>query len=468
MRTLQPSTITLPHLWLNTASSTALHQQLTQALREAMEQGMLKPGSRLPASRDAAAQLGLGRNTVVDAYAQLLADGLLETHGRHGTFVAALAKVQPSRRKAPLQVTQGLTHVTSAAQPVADWCLGQACVQLMPLQTWRSACKEAGRHLPPSGYGDPRGEPALRQSIADWLRLQRGVNYEADQIVVTQGAGAAIGMLASVLIKPGDICAVEQPGYSRAVQAFQSMGAQLRSLAVDHKGADIAAAFVGIAPAVLHLTPAHQYPMGGRLSGYRRAQLAQRVREHHSLVIENEYDHEFIHEGQNHAPLAARLPEHTVLVSTFAKAISPSLRLGFVAAPPEIAQALAGYIESKRLHVSWPVQASVQWLLQSGELQKHLRRVRRYYAQLRSRLLSQLRLQCPDLHISGYEGGLHLVLRCASPTKTARMIAQLKKHGIALQTARDFGGDEEALLLAYGHMDDLSLAQSLLYLQAFK
>jgi GntR family transcriptional regulator / MocR family aminotransferase len=463
----------LPEVFLDTTLPQALNAQLVQGLRQAIAGGVLRPGAKLPPSREAALQLSVGRNTVVDAYAQLVAEGLLETRGRGGSYVAQpllaqkkvnLVRTQGAADPMRLLVTQRLQLCAlEASSPTMDWRLGQACVQLLPLKVWRAANKEAGRHLPPSDYGDPSGLLALRQSIADWLSKERGVHYSAQQIVVTQGAGSAIDLLAALLLKPGDVCAVETPGYPRAAAAMRRAGAQLREVAVDAQGMRISEAFAGKAPVLLHLTPSHQYPLGGRLSGARRRELAQLVMKHGSLLIENEYDHEFIHDGQNHAPLAASLPGHAVLVSTFAKAISPSLRLGFVAAPLAIAQALAQKIEQERLHVSWPVQCAVQWLLQSGQLQKHLRRVRRYYAQLRSELLLQIAQECPQLRVSGQEGGLHVVLRSNKPahqTDTLQMMKNLSQQGVIFNNLRDFGGEQDALLLAYGQMTPATVKQT--------
>jgi GntR family transcriptional regulator / MocR family aminotransferase len=454
----------LPEIALDALSHQPLYAQLVQALRATISSGLLISGAKLPPSREAALQLGIGRNTVVDAYAELLADGLIETRGRAGSFVSdnkRLPRLVSSATSLPFKpkLTTRLVAANQEVQPRLDWRLGQACAQLLPINAWRTASKEAGRYLPPSGYGDPRGALGLRQAICHWLSKERYANYSNEQIVVTQGAGAAIDLLSALLLREGDVCAVEQPGYPRAAQAMQAAGAHVRFVPVDPQGMCVDQAFDGATPVLLHLTPSHQYPLGGRLSGARRRLLIQLIQRHRSLLIENEYDHEFIHEGQNHAPLAASLPEHALLVSTFAKAISPSLRLGFVAAPLEIANALAAKIEHERLHVSWPVQCSVQWLLQSGQLQKHLRRVRRYYAQLRGQLLLQLKKECPELRISGQGGGLHVVLRLATPSQTAHLLAQLRKQGVVFHTVKDFGGTEEALLLAYGHMTDTSLAE---------
>lgn len=441
--------------------SEPLNAQLTASLRDAVRQGRLAPGWRLPPTREAARQWGVGRNTVVDAYSELAAEGLLEPRGRLGTYVAPLverAEASPTAR--PLVVRRMAHTADGIVAPARDWRLGQSGAQLLPLNVWRTACREAGRHLPPSGYGDPRGVAGLRESIAIWLQRHRGTQHDAQQIIVTQGTGAALELLARVLVRPGDLCAVESPGYPRATAAFASAGGTVRPVPVDGQGMLVGTAFAGRAPTVLHLTPAHQYPAGGRLSGARRAELAGLVAKHGSLVIENEYDHEFIYEGQNHAALAAVLRDHTVLVSTFAKAVSPALRIGFVAAPVAVADALAQAVERDRLHASWPVQISLQWLLVSGELQRHLRRVRRHHASQRDRLLVAIKHACPDLHLRGHEGGLHVVLSTGDPTGDARLSERLRRRGVALQTLKDFGGSNDEVLLSYGHMSPRDIEQA--------
>jgi GntR family transcriptional regulator / MocR family aminotransferase len=436
----------------------SLKEQLARSLRQAIFSGTLPQGFKLPPSREVALQLAIGRNTVVDAYAQLLAEGLIETQGRHGSMVAAVTQANKPPKKAKTQ-DKSTNH-----DPAKDWRLGQACVQLLPLKAWRAASKEIGRHLPPTGYGDPRGELGLRIAIATWLRQQRGVSYEPSQIVVTQGASMAVDLLMQLLLSQGKICVVESPGYPRAQASAQRLSAVVRKVPVDAQGMRISEAFLGHPPALIHLTPSHQYPLGSRLSGTRRRELIQLARRHGSWIIENEYDHEFIYEGHNYAPIAAALPEQTVLVSTFAKAISPSLRLGFIAAPLSVAQGLAELVEAQRLHVSWPVQRLIQALLQSGELQKHLRRVRRHYAGMRQALLGLLSDHCPRLHVSGHAGGLHVVLHAATETSNRKLAARLHQTDVVFQTLQDFGVDRPTLLLAYGHMQqqDLSQAVSLL------
>lgn len=431
--------------------------RLACALSQAIRDGRLPAGSRLPPTRDAALQLGLGRNTVVDAYAELTAEGLLESRGRLGTFVAPRARAVLRPAQAPPRVVRRLpqrpTAPAASAEASQDWRLGQSGTQMLPLEVWRAACREAGRHLPPSGYGDPQGLAALRESIAAWLRRHRGTQHQATQIVITQGAGRAVELLARTFVRPGDLCAVESPGYPRALAAFESARGTIVRMPVDEQGAVVHAAFANGAPGILHLTPANQYPLGGRLCGPRRAELAALASKASTLVIENEYDHEFIYEGQNHAPLAAALAEQTVLVSTFAKSVSPALRIGFVAAPQRVADALAATIASEGLHASWPVQVSLQWMLASGELQRHLRRARRHHASQRAHLLAAIRQACPKLQLHGIEGGLHLVLTLGRKELDRKLAQELRERGVALQTVGDFGGSTDEVLMGYGHME---------------
>lgn len=413
------------------------------------------PGSRLPPTRDAAHQLQLGRNTVVDAYAELVSRGLLDPRGRAGTFVADLGLgMFPASTNQPKLLGRLTREEGASATGPHDWRLGQSGTQLMPIEIWRAACREAGRYLPPAGYGDPEGYAPLRTAVATWLNSHRGTRHQAEHIVITQGAGAALDLLARALIKPGDLCAVENPGYMRARTALAAAGGNIISVPVDQQGMVVSRAFAEGAPAVIHLTPAHQYPMGVRLSGARRTELSAMVAEHGTLLIENEYDHEFIYEGQNHTALAASLPEHTVLVGTFAKAISPALRIGFVAAPLLVIDALTTLIRQEKLQATWPAQISVHWLLSTGELQRHLRRVRRHHAQQRNRLLTAIRQQCPALGIRGQDGGLHLVLSLGKTELNQQLAVELRLRGVLLQSVKDFGGQSDELLLGYGHMSE--------------
>ena len=460
-------------LELDRAAGAPVFRQMARQLREKIVSLALSPGTRLPPSRELAIQLGVARNCVIDAYDELIAEGLLEGRGRHGTFVAASAPAAKGTAVAPSSTpwlvrrmcADALGAPARPASASLDWRPGQASARTLPLDVWRNACREAGRNLPPQGYGDPRGEPGLRRAIADWLCEHRSVNVEPEQIVVTQGTGHALHLAAQALLREGDLCATEDPGYAGATSAFSRAGASLRYVPVDAEGIVVERVVEdGAVPGLVHVTPAHQYPMGGRLSGPRRRALVELARARGMLILENEYDCEFHYAGTNHPPIFSHAPESTLLLSTFAKAVSPSLRLGFIVAPPNAAAALAALIERERTHVSWPVQKIVETLLVSGELDRHLRRVRRHYGAMRGAIRERLMPYADVITLGGDEGGLHVVISGRDDAFDRDLRAALRSNGVVFNDVRDFvmlESDPNGFLLGYGHMDSEALTQSL-------
>ena len=465
-------------LELDRASGVPVFRQIARQLRERISSHALLPGTRLPPTRELAIQLVVARNCVVDAYDELIAEGILEGRGRHGTFVAASvpavqgAAVGPSWTPLLLQrlSADALRAPDRPDSASLDWRPGQASARTLPLDVWRNACREAGRHLPPQGYGDPRGEPGFRRAIADWLYEHRSINVEPEQIIVTHGTGHALHLAAQALLREGDLCATEDPGYAGAASAFLRRGASLRCVPVDAEGVVVERIVEDDSvPALIHVTPAHQYPMGGRLSGPRRRALVELARMRAMLILENEYDCEFHYAGTNHPPIFSHAPESTLLLSTFAKAVSPSLRLGFVVAPPDAAATMAASVECERTHVSWPVQKVVEMLLVSGELDRHLRRVRRHYGAMRDAIRERLTPYADVVTLRGDEGGLHVVISGRNGAFDRDLRAALRSQGVVFNDVRDFTRFEstpDGFLLGYGHMDSETLTQSLDVLEA--
>jgi GntR family transcriptional regulator / MocR family aminotransferase len=305
----------------------------------------------------------------------------------------------------------------------------------------------------------------LRRAIVDWLAEHRSVRVSAEQIVVTHGTGQALDLIARALARPGDCCATEDPGYAGAALAFSRAHAVLRYVPVDSDGILAQQAFSGEpAPVLLHITPTHQYPMGGRLSGPRRRALIEAARAHGTLILENEYDCEFNYAGTPYPPIFNSAPESTMLLSTFSKAVSPALRLGFVAGSSEAATEVAGLVERERLHVSWPAQKLMEALLRSGAIDRHLRRVRRHYAVLRDLMRSRLMRYRELIEILGDQDGLHVVVRGRTRQVDLSLLAALRSKGVRLDTVHNFATGEptsDGFLFAYGHMNRSMLVTAL-------
>jgi GntR family transcriptional regulator/MocR family aminotransferase len=452
-------------------SSVPVPRQLAEQLKSAILAGEIKHGSRLPPSRELAGQCGISRNAVVEAYAELAAGGLLQTRGKGGSFVLypRVASSSGVPGKTHRESPKVVSRLEPPVQPVPhefDLRPGQVAAQRLPEDIWRSACREAGHKLPPTGYGDPRGDLSLRRAVVAWLRRERSIDVTTEHIVITSGSSHAINIIARALLREGDICAVEDPGYPLAIQAFRRAGAAISGVSVDlEEGLAVDQVFQSqIKPHLIHVTPNHQYPLGGRMSGIRRSQLIEGARRHQVLILENEYDHEFIHAGLNLPPLFAIAPEQVAMVSTFGKSISPSLRLGFIAAERRICDGIAELIDRDRQHVSWPVQQIVNWLLRSGELERHLRRVRRHYARLRGLILERLDPLLPRVSVRGHEGGLHVALLFPSKEVCDSAHSRLTEAGVLMDQLSTYSISQSSihgLLMGYGHLNEKSLVEAL-------
>ncbi len=459
-------------LELDRRSDVPTFRMVAEQLRARIYDGTLPGGARLPPSRQLAAQFGIARNCIVEAYDELIADGLVEGRGRHGTFVASGASKIKNGKSGKISTPvvlrrhgQQSENDVDPRKAVLDWRPGQAHAHTLPLEAWRTACREAGRNLPPQDYGDPRGDIGLRRAIVEWLLEHRSVRVTVEQIIVTQGTGQALDLIARALVRPGDWCATEDPGYANAALSFSRAGALLRHVPVDENGMGVEEAFSGdMTPVLLHVTPTHQYPLGGRLSGPRRRALIDAARTYGTLILENEYDCEFNYAGTSYPPIYSSAPESTLLLSTFAKAVSPALRLGFVAAPYNAATALADLIEHERLHTSWPAQKVMESLLRSGELDRHLRRVRRHYAAMRDLIRSRLERFHGRIAVLGDEGGLHVVVRGGTHKIDCMLQAVLRTRDIRFDTVRQFATtnlNTDGFLFAYGHMSRSMLITSI-------
>lgn len=341
-----------------------LSRQLYQALRQRVLDGRLGSGTRLPATRDMAAALAVSRNSVVRAYDQLYAEGYIESRVGDGTYVSQLPKLSTKLSTGlSLGFSTGLSTKTgdctedlsskvihtdvlerlennhlSVHEPRAPraFQVGIPAFDLFPFEVWAKLQAGFWRNPDPASlsYGDPAGEPLLRELIATYLRRSRGLSCVAEQIVITSGAQQAISLCAQLLLAPGDGVAVENPGYRAAGKAFAMAGAKVHGVGVDHDGLQCAALAQLSNCRLSYVTPAHQYPTGVTLSLARRLELLAWAERNDSWIIEDDYDGEYRYSGAPLAPLAALDRSGRVLyVGTFGKVAFPALRLGYLVLP---------------------------------------------------------------------------------------------------------------------------------------
>ncbi|WP_188908475.1 MocR-like pyridoxine biosynthesis transcription factor PdxR [Aureimonas endophytica] len=380
-------------------------RQLYLALRDAIMTGTLRPGHRLPSTRLAMREWGLSRGLVAEAYELLMAEGYAEARHGSGTYVAAdlpealpgapsiarKAAASPPRRFAP-QAERLLRSPGPPERRTLPFAAGRV---LHDKRTANLLRRIAARHLDfgSDGYGDPQGLPSLRQGIADYLAASRGVRCTAAQIFVTAGTQQALDLACRVLIAPGDAVLIEDPCYPPARAVFTLNGARLIGLPVDQHGLRIDS-FDKAAerPAAVYVTPSHQYPLGATLSLQRRLQLLQLARETGCWIIEDDYDSEFRYEGAAIASLQGLDGDGRVLYAgTFSKALLPSIRLGYLVVPSDLAPAFRAVRPALDVFPPSLPQRIVADYLGEGHFAAHLRRLRESFRASRDDLVGRLK-----------------------------------------------------------------------------
>ncbi|MFE4632600.1 PLP-dependent aminotransferase family protein [Streptomyces sp. NPDC056773] len=406
---------------------------LADRLRAAIADGTLAVGSRLPASRVLAAELRVSRGLVTEAYQRLAETGQVAGRGRAGTVVVAAPVTErpPRARPAGPGSTSpatspagpftpgprgGLVDALRAAPCRIDLSPGAPDLTAFPRTAWLQAERRVLAELTPAdfGYGNPQGAPALREAIVGWLALNRGIRAAPDEVVVVAGVAQALGLLAQVLRAEGvRRVAVEDPGSLGARQQLEHGGMEILPVPVDGGGIDTAALAAGPAQAVV-LTPAHQFPTGVVLDGERRRELLGWAAAG-GVVIEDDYDAEHRYDRAPVPALRALLPEAVCYTGSVSKLLAPALRLGWLLVPPRRLEAV---IEAKRYaDLGNPVLAQLVLarLMASGELERHLRFVRRRHRARRDAMLRAIAAELPGARVHGAAAGLHLMVTFEGP-----------------------------------------------------
>lgn len=435
------------------AAPAPLSVQIVGQLRTAMSDGRLAAGERLPSTRALATTLGVSRTVVTGAYAQLFAEGWIE--GRHGsgTYVADGA----SRADAG-DGKDGRTAGAWAGRPRAGEPAGPAgpLIELRPgipwvagidRAAWRRAWRSAGTEAP-AAAAEPQGSPALRAALTGYLRRSRAVRCAPEQIMVTRGVAGSLGLIAAALLRPGDKVGVEEPGYPAARAVFAAHGASLVPCPVDADGLITSALPAGLR--MIYITPAHQYPLGGRLPVPRRRALIAWARATGALIVEDDYDGEFRYDVGPLPALFGMDPGVVVYLGTTTKILTPALRVGWLVAEPELVARLVEVAAGLGEWAGGPAQRAVLSMIGAGDLERHIRRMRHEYARRRAAMTGVLGGGAAG-RLLGDEAGMHMVLQTARDAEEIATAAW--RRGVAVATvARYFAGPvtTNGLVLGYG------------------
>jgi len=409
-----------------------LYWQLYLHLRAAILSDRFKKGMKLPSTRALASELHVSRNTVVNAYEQLFAEGYLESIAASGTFVASVLPDQylalPTVPGSPTKPTSSThprlskigaalvaapapnTSTTSIYRPRA-FRTGMPALDAFPYELWAKLVARQARQATADTlmYQDPAGYPPLRAAIAQHITVTRRVRCTPDQIMIVAGSQGALDLVARLLLNPGDVAWMEDPGYPGAHGALLGAGAQIVPVPVDHEGLQVDLGIAqGPAARLVYLTPSHQFPLGVTMSLARRLAVLDWAKRSGAYILEDDYDSEYRFAGRPLAALQGLDEANCVIYSgTFSKTLFPALRLGYLILPPALVDAFLAARRFTDIHPPHLEQAVLAAFIGEGHFGRHLRRMRNLYAERRATLLRAL--DKLPLEVYAAETGMHCI-----------------------------------------------------------
>ncbi len=475
---------------LHAASHESLQAQLFDQFVSRIIDGRLKPGTRMPATRQLASDLGISRNTVVLAYERLMAEGYIDMRRPQGTFVVehghgapgvtkAKAKADPPRsdaaaadvQRAPMCFDGRMHHLRPphGGALAFDFWVGRPDPRLFPAQAWRKLVEQSLSDIQhgDGSYGEPAGLDRLRAAVAKHVGAARGIVCGPEDVVITNGIQEGINISCRLLLAHDTTIAMECPGYLGAAHVFSSYGAGLLSVRVDDEGA-VPDGLDG-ACRLAYLTPAHQYPSGVAMSPQRRQAWLRWARDCGGYLIEDDYDSDFYYDGAPQPAMKAD-DEHgcVIYLGTFSKSLSAGLRVGYMIVPPRLRD---GATTAKGLMTNgspWLVQASLAGFVDSGEYAHHLRRLRKQYAARRDILRASLARCFGTDESAGAQAGMHVLWQAPAHLPAAADIEHLARaNGVGVYSlescnvwsdrAAPHTNLRHALLLGYAALDETEI-----------
>ncbi|WP_307717537.1 PLP-dependent aminotransferase family protein [Streptomyces sp. V4I23] len=410
-------------LGMDRSSDTPMHVQLEGALRDAIRSGRFADGTKLPASRVLAAELSCSRWVVVEAYQQLTAEGYLQARAGGGTVVVS---PPPPAGDIPR------TPVPAPPAVLVDFEPGLPDLAAFPRSAWLRALQHTVRSLPHHdlNYGADAGVPLLRRVLSEHLARTRGVRTDADGVLVCAGVTHGLTLLCEVLRERGHRqVAVEDPGWPRLSKAVRRAGLTPVQVPVDEEGLVVDALWRTSARAVL-ASPAHQFPAGVVLSPSRRTALLDWARECDAVVFEDDYDAEYRYDRRPVGALQGLAPDRVAYLGTVSKTLGPGVGIGWLVAPRELRPALVGLRDCGDPVPATLDQMALAHLIESGSLDRHLRRTRSSYVERLNTLRTALAEHLPGARIQGVDAGLHLTLLLPDDADEAALVREARRLGV--------------------------------------
>lgn len=467
-------------------AQTAVYLQIANALISEIQRGRLPAGTVLPGSRELARALEVNRKTIVNAYDELTAQGWLETSGTKGTFVASDLSALPDIPEDRTLTLRGHEPdpqhfrylITAPEIPMVFHRGGLISLddgvpdtRLFPADSfaraYRSALTEAARRGR-LGYGDPRGSIRLREAMSNMLNVERGLATTPDNICLTRGSQMAIYITARILAKRGDAIVVEELTYPPAREAFRAAGAEILRLRLDEHGPDmdhLEHLCRHHRVRAIYLTPHHQFPTTLSLRPDRRLRLLTLASQFGFAVVEDDYDHEFHFQHQPSLPLASVDPGNVLYIGSMSKLLTPSLRLGYLAAPKEVVDRAAKEILLLDRQGDQATERAAAELIDTGEVRRHARKALGVYAERRHRLAAMLAAKFDgEIEFRVPDGGLAFWLKFSNPRRLDALENRSRDLGLQFLPSRSFSGTEDGprgIRFGFAALDEIEMREAL-------
>lgn len=458
---------------LDRRSAISLQQQLYRHLREMIEEGALRPSSRLPSSRSLATQLNVSRITIMAAFDMLTADGYLVGSVGSGTFVVerppTRSTVTTGQGVAPDEISLRGRLILSGAVGLQEregaFLPGVPDVSAFPYTVWqRLQTRYLGKNLSQlSGYANGGGYLPLRRALADYLRVARGVRCGPDQVLVTMGTQQSLDLTLRLLTDLNDQVCIENPSHWAGAMMSKSLGVRSITVPVDQEGIVMEDEHFAMNPKLVFVTPSHQFPMGSILSSSRRARLLQEAERRNFWIVEDDYDSELRYDM---APSPSLQGEdragRVIYLGTFSKVMYPGLRMSYMVVPASISESMARGLLSLYRPGHLPLQAALADFINDGHLTRHLINVRPLYAARQAELRKCLIEAFGDtIYLSGGFAGLHLTLRFRERVDLDHLQAEAARRDVLLRRLGAFnhavGPFEDGFVLGYGALNQTDI-----------
>ncbi|KAA8734839.1 PLP-dependent aminotransferase family protein [Acinetobacter qingfengensis] len=455
--------------------------QLIRLIREAVYEGQLHGGDVLPSSRVLAKMLGIARATVIEAYEQLLAEGILVSYAGKGTYISqSLTTTGMEQHSTSQNNTIPLSSSAVAYAnilkefkplPAAPFAVSVPVNRTQPQDIWRKfgnryRAKGAGM---PSGYQDPQGVNQLREVIADYVRKSRSVQCDAEQIIITNGIQQALYICSQILFEHQDQVWVEDPAYRGTTASLQYSPHKIQMIhvPVDEEGIQVDQGIQLASRArAAFVTPSHQYPLGMPMSLARRHALLAWAKQQNAWIIEDDYDSEFRYSGQPFPALQGLDPERVIYLGTFSKVLFPSLRLGYAIVPKQLVAPFCGLRTLMERYLPTADQYVLAEFIRQGYLERHIRRIRNVYAEKRRQLIEIIHSTIPVefAWLQPGDQGMHMVLWLANGINDIEIAKAALAQNIALKAvSTTFSADRQrsGLIIGLGDFDRQDMQQAI-------